>query len=285
MHMENTTTSRKCKFCKTPLKERFIDTVLPKVINYSKLRHSNGSLATFICSKCFLVQREGSLRYIEQEQDFVSSYSTYFLNELNQYIVKSFKRFEKIENNLVAELSWHPDTLLKSCILPFGNKGLSKLIDMYGKADMLICKDALSYTSDLNDFVSAIKSFLKPKGVATLEFIHILPLMETSRFDVPATTNFPYFSFTTIDTIFRHHGLTIYNSEACSPKGSIRLFAKHTENLSQHISINIPLLRGRERDKGMSSLKHYLDFKDGYDLEKQKMEMGVMLRGNLLNNK
>jgi hypothetical protein len=256
-----------CKFCKAPLEERFIDIVLPEGVNHSKEESSTNSLPTYICSECFLVQEDSGMP-ANPEQVFVSSFSSTWLNDMNQYIDRVFKRFDMTDHNLIVELTGHEDHLSKREALIFGSKGLHALIDMHGKADLLICKDALAYAHDINDFVSAIKLYLKPTGVATLEFLHLLPLMESSQFDVPFTGTVPYFSFTTIDTIFKHHGLTIFDIEECQAKGCLRVYVKHYENGSKRITNKPPALRGQERDKGMSSVSHYINFKKQVDRNK-----------------
>lgn len=256
-----------CKFCKAPLKERFIDIVLPEGVNQLKEEGSTISLATYICSECFLVQ-EDSVMPANQEQVFVSSFSSSWLNDINQYIDRAFKRFEVTDHDLIVELTGHEDLLSEPEALTFGSNGLHALIDMHGKADQLICKDALTYTHDINDFVSAIKLYLKPTGIATLEFLHLLPLMESCQFDVPFTGTVPYFSFTTLDMIFKHHGLTIFDIEECQVKGCLRVYVKHYENRSRRITNKPPALRGQERDKGMSSVNHYINFKKQVDRSK-----------------
>jgi hypothetical protein len=189
----------------------------------------------------------------------------YNSNDMNQYINRIFKRFELTEHNLIAELASHrkysPENSKQSNLF-FGNYCLQALINLHGKADLLICNDELAYVHDIKDFISAIKLFLKPTGIVTMEFPHLLSLMESDRFEIPVTNCFTHFSFTTIDTIFKYHKLTIFDTEECSPKGCIRIYAKHPENLSKRISSNTPFLRGRERDKGMSAMSYYIDFKE-----------------------
>ena len=262
-----------CKFCKAPLEERFIDIVLPEGANQSKEEGFTNSLATYICSECFLVQNEDSAILASQEQLYVSSFSSSWLNDMNQYIGSIFKKFELTDQNLLVELAGHQELLGVQHTLPFGNKGLHALIEMHGKADTLICNDALAYVNDINDFVSAIKIFLKPSGIAILEFLHLLPLMESNQFEVQIIDgNVPYFSFTTIDKIFKHHGLVIFDTEVCSGKGCIRVYAKHQENSLNPTTSNTRALRGRERDKGMSYLSHYTHFRTQHNLQTQLLE-------------
>jgi len=261
-----------CKFCKAPLEERFIDIALPESANQSKEEGSTTSLATYICSECFLVQEDSTMP-AHQEQVFVSSFSSTWLNDMNLYIDRVFKRFEMTDHYLAAELVPYQDFLSEQGISPFGKKGLQSLIDMHGKADELICKDALAYVNDINDFIFGIKSFLKPTGIATLEFLHLLPLMESDKFEVLfSEKNFPYFSFTTIDKIFKQHGLTIFDIEECLPKGCIRIYVKHQESTIHQITSSTRSLKGRERDKGMSSLNHYIDFRTKHSLQTQLLE-------------
>src|SRR5688572_18133111 len=263
-----------CKFCKAPLEERFIDIALPEGTNQLKVEGVSNSLATYICSECFLVQNEDSAMLANQEQIYVSSFSSSWLNDMNQYIDKMFEKFEMTDHNLLVELAGHQELLGKQQhILNCGNKGLHALIEMHGKVDTLICKDALGYVNDINDFVSAIKLLLKPSGIVTLEFIHLLPLMESNQFEILfINRNVPYFSFTTVDKILKHHDLVIFDTEECSTKGCIRIYAKHPENPLNPITHSTRSLRGRERDKGLSSLSYYTYLRTQHLLQTQLLE-------------
>lgn len=264
IHGEKKIVPGTCKFCGTQLEHKFIDIALPESSSQLKTEASS-SISTYVCPECFLIQMKNSTMLSYQERAYVSRFSSSWLNDMSKYISSVFKRFELTGHDLVAELVSHreysnKDT--KQSTVFFGNDGLQALIDMHGKADLLICNDELAYVNDINDFISAIKLFLKPNGIVTMEFLHLLPLMENKPFETPVTTDFSYFSFTTIDTIFKRHKLTIFNTEECSPKGCIRIYAKHPENSTKRISSNTPFLRGRERDKGMSAMSYYIDFKE-----------------------
>jgi len=244
-----------CKFCSAELEYFFADIEFYQNRSEMDMGGSFVLIPTYVCSQCFLVQSVRNVKQMEIESFYLSSFSSARLIELQKYTHQVFKKFEHEDERLVAEFA---DFKVNSDVI-FGNRNLHTLMDVYGKADFLLCHDAITYSADINDFVSAIKLFLKPDGTVTFEFLHLLPWMAEGRGVVVGDT-FPYYSFTTFEKILKYHGLISYDVMECSPPGSLRVYAKHKENHKLTIAHSVRVLRGSERDKGISELNAYLHF-------------------------
>ena len=247
----------KCKFCGTRLEYSFADVELYPDRGKTETDGQFILIPTYVCSQCFLVQAGANVKLAESESFYLSSFSSSRLLELQKYTNHIFKKFEQENSRLEAEFV---DPRVNRDAI-FGNRNLHTLIDVYGKADFLLCHDAVSYSLDINDFVSAIKLFLKPEGAVTFEFLHLLPWMAEGSGIVIGDT-FPYYSFTTFEKILKRHGLVCYDVIECSPPGSLRVYAKQKENQKLKIANSVRLLRGSERDKGISELNTYLQFQN-----------------------
>lgn len=262
-------TSR-CKFCQTPLKARFIDVFLPQHQEQSHPESlfqmkSGYLLPTFVCSNCFLVQQDESYLPATQERVYVSSFASSWLTDVKLFTDNIFERFETKNNCLIAVLTKRKNPSQKALTdntFSFGTNGLLALIEMYGKADSIVCHDELAYVHDINDFVSGLKLFLKPTGVIEIEFNHLLPILEGKSPKVFNSECFPYFSLTTVDKILKKHGLVIFDV-INNPSGELlTISVRHAEEITKHISNRVTTLRGKERSMGMSSLNFYTSVKN-----------------------
>jgi SAM-dependent methyltransferase len=286
-----------CRFCQSPLEHTFVDLGMsPLCEDFVKPEGLKSMepfypLHVYVCSQCFLVQLEEfvSPSEIYDDYNYFSSYSDSWLNHAKKYTDQVVDRFKIDSNHLVVELASNDGYLLRNFLerdIPvlgiepagnvareairkgirtemkfFGNKSALELIDSYGKADLLIGNNVLAHVPDINDFVSAMKVFLKSDGVITMEFPHLLRLIEGNQFDTIYHEHFSYLSFTTVDRIFRYHGLVLFDVEELSTHGgSLRIYAKHQEDQTKRISSRVPELRGRERNMGMCSLDFYTLF-------------------------
>ena len=124
---------------------------------------------------------------------------------------------------------------------------------------------------DLNDFVKGLKIALKPTGVITMEFPHIMQLVNLRQFDTIYHEHFSYFSLLTIKKIFSFHGLDVFDVEEISTHGgSLRIYAKHTEDLSKNISERVNNLLEKERITGLGELNFYSGFQNEVNKVKNK---------------
>jgi SAM-dependent methyltransferase len=287
----------KCRFCKTQLEHTFVDLGMsPLCESYVKPQDLNKMeafypLHVYVCSKCFLVQLEEfvSPKEIYTDYAYFSSYSDSWLRHAKKYTDQVTDRFEVNKQHLVAELASNDGYLLQYFVekqIPvlgiepaanvaeyaikkgirtetefFGQHSVEKLVNTYGKADLLIGNNVLAHVPDINDFVSAMKSFLQPNGVITMEFPHLLRLMEGNQFDTIYHEHFSYLSFSTVNEIFSYHGLTLFDVEELpSHGGSLRIYAKHNNNATHVITSQVSDLLKKEKEKGIYTLDFYADF-------------------------
>ena len=129
------------------------------------------------------------------------------------------------------------------------------------QADLLIGNNVLAHVPNLNDFVQGLKTVLKPDGVMTLEFPHLMRLMEENQFDTIYHEHFSYFSLNTVERALNRWGLEVFDVEELPTHGgSLRIFATHTENRSLPRSPRVSKLKAQERAAGLLSISSYLCF-------------------------
>ncbi|HZY78737.1 MAG TPA: class I SAM-dependent methyltransferase [Cyclobacteriaceae bacterium] len=286
-----------CRFCNTPLTTTFVDLGMSPLcedfVKPGKLNEMERfyPLHAYVCSECFLVQLEEfvSPEVIYRDYPYFSSYSDSWLSHSKRYTDLIVNRFEIGKESLVAELASNDGYLLQFFnekqipvlgIEPagtvaararekgirteehfFGNAIVGKLIEQYGQPDLLIGNNVLAHVPNINDFVSAMKVFLKSDGVITMEFPHLLKLIEGNQFDTIYHEHFSYLSFTTVNRIFEHHGLELFDVEELPTHGgSLRIYAKHREDVAKKISGAVSALLEREREAGMTTMEYYSDF-------------------------
>ncbi|MEO8472491.1 MAG: class I SAM-dependent methyltransferase [Chryseolinea sp.] len=307
--MNETPNPGKCRFCQSPLEQTFVDLGMsPLCQDHVKPEELNRMepfypLHAYVCSSCYLVQLEEFVAPSEIFHDYAyfSSYSDSWLRHVKNYSDQITQRFAIGAENLVAELASNDGYLLQYFaekkipvlgIEPaanvaeyainnrgirtetkfFGLETANQMVEKYGKADLLIGNNVLAHVPDINDFVSGMKAFLGPKGVITMEFPHLLRLVERNQFDTIYHEHFSYLSFTTVEKIFKYHGLALFDVEELHTHGgSIRIYAKHREDSSKEISHRVGSLLNVEHDAGMSSLSFYADFEKNVRQTKWKI--------------
>jgi len=308
MEKEKTSAHGKCRFCHAPLEHTFVDLGMSPLcedhVKPDELKKMEPfyPLHAYVCSNCFLVQVEEfvSPSVIFNDYAYFSSYSDSWLNHVRRYADDVLERFVITSESLVAELASNDGYLLqyfrekqipvlgiepaanvaevaiekgiRTEVKFFGEKTAHELAHHYGKATLLIGNNVLAHVPDINDFVLGMKVFLKRGGLITMEFPHLLNLIEGNQFDTIYHEHFSYLSFTTVDRIFSHHDLTLFDvEEVPTHGGSLRIYAKHKEDDSNSISERVPEMRGRERDAGLCSLRYYTDFKEKVKQTKWKI--------------
>jgi hypothetical protein len=142
----------------------------------------------------------------------------------------------------------------------------------FGHADLLIGNNVLAHVPDINDFVGGMKIMLKQGGVITMEFPHLQKLIEENQFDTIYHEHFSYLSFSAVNRIFKYHGLTLFDVDELSTHGgSIRIYARHSEDTAFPISSKASQLLMRETDLGMETLDYYNDFEEKVKETKRKL--------------
>src|SRR5262249_39383119 len=112
----------------------------------------------------------------------------------------------------------------------FGRDTATHLSSQFARADLLLGNNVLAHVPDLNDFVAGMKLMLAPTGIITMEFPHLLQLMQNNQFDTIYHEHFSYFSLLTVHRVFAHHGLAMFDVEELPTHGgSLRIYAQHAE--------------------------------------------------------
>lgn len=297
MEKETNTGNGNCRSCGTPLKYTFVDLGMSPLcedfLKKDELKNMEPfyPLHVYVCETCFLVQVEEfvSPEVIYRDYKYFSSYSNSWLQHAENYTDKIVERFHINSNHLVCELASNDGYLLQyfsARQIPvlgvepagtvaqsavdrgirtemkfFGNATVGYLMDKYGHADLLIGNNVLAHVPDINDFVSAMKRFLSSHGLITMEFPHLLKLVEGNQFDTIYHEHFSYLSFTTVRLIFERHGLAIFDvDEIPTHGGSLRIYARHQEDDYQTVDDNVRELLIREANAGMQSIHYYKRF-------------------------
>ncbi|NMG05387.1 class I SAM-dependent methyltransferase [Brasilonema sp. UFV-L1] len=297
VHKTTTVNRCSCRFCGSTLKHTFVDLGMsPLCESYVTSEQLNQMeafypLHVYVCDRCFLVQLQEfvSPQDIFSEYAYFSSYSDSWLQHAKNYTDKVIARFGLNTSSQVVEIASNDGYLLQYFlskripvlgIEPAANiaevaktKGISTVVKFFGintaqelaallkQADLLVANNVLAHVPDINDFVAGCKILLKPKGVITMEFPHLMRLMEENQFDTIYHEHFSYLSLLTAEKIFAQHGLTIFDVEELSTHGgSLRIYACHTEDNSKSISEQVRELRAREETAGFSNIEHYSSF-------------------------
>jgi 2-polyprenyl-3-methyl-5-hydroxy-6-metoxy-1,4-benzoquinol methylase len=216
-------------------------------------------LRVLVCDNCFLVQideYQKSSAIFNHEYVYFSSFSTSWLSHAKNYCEKVVERFSLGNNSRVVEIASNDGYLLQYFkkkgipvlgIEPTANTakvaiemGIESLIEFFGtelatklnaqnrKADLLLGNNVLAHVPDIVDFVAGMKIVLKDQGIITMEFPHLLQLIENNQFDTIYHEHFSYLSFTTVTKIFAEQGLEMFDVDELSTHGgSLRIYAKH----------------------------------------------------------
>ena len=302
-------TELKCRFCNSELTHVFADLRSSPIANdiiKPDALHSMEPyypLEVYVCDSCYLVQlpeHQSAEKIFDDEYTYFSSYSDSWLQHASDYVDMMVARFGFNESSKVVELASNDGYLLQyfkekgipilgiepcanvaevaekngipSLVKFFGVKTAKDLVKNGTKADLMLGNNVLAHVPDINDFVSGMKIMLNDHGVITMEFPHLLRLMELNQFDTIYHEHFSYLSFTTVEKIFLHHGLTLFDVEELSTHGgSLRIFAKHTEDKSKEVTQNVGELREREAEKGFCTLSHYLGYQKKIDETKRSL--------------
>lgn len=291
--------AQKCRFCNRVLEQVFVDLGLSPLANSflsADMINENESfypLQALVCTNCFLVQLDEFEHpdAIFSNYVYFSSYSQTWLNHAKSYAKMITERFALNNSSQVIEIASNDGYLLQyfkemhisilgiepaanvakkaqereipTLVKFFGTKTAKELAKEGKKADLLIGNNVLAHVPDLNDFVAGLKILLKPNGIITMEFPHLLKLIEFNQFDTIYHEHFSYFSFFTVREIFSHHGLTIFDvEEILTHGGSLRIFASHAENNSFPLEPSVKKLLRTESEYGMMQLSTYLNFKE-----------------------
>jgi 2-polyprenyl-3-methyl-5-hydroxy-6-metoxy-1,4-benzoquinol methylase len=327
---------KKCRFCNENLDILFANLGSSPLSN-SFLKKSNlikkepiFPLHVYVCRNCFLVQLEKFKNpdKIFRDYAYFSSYSETWINHASKYVDKVIDKFELDKNNFVIEIASNDGYLLQNfknkdipClgIEPALNiakvakkKGINTIVEFFGtkiakelsfkqqKADLLIGNNVLAHVPDINDFVKGMEILLKSNGIITVEFPHLMKIIEENQFDTIYHEHFSYFSLYTVMKIFEEHNLKIFDVEKLQTHGgSLRVYATHKKNTTHIINNEVKKILEKEIEFGIKDINTYtnfqnkiikvkkqlLDFVDNAKKEKKKIVCyGAAAKGNTLLN-
>ena len=310
-----------CRFCKTTLEYEFIDLInSPASNSFLKSEQLNEPenffpLKVYTCHKCFLVQIDEykkSDAIFDGDYAYFSSYSKSWLAHSKKYTDLMVERFKFGTHSLVTEIASNDGYLLqyfKEKNIPtlgieptfntaevaiskgietitefFGVDLATKLVEQGKKADLLLGNNVLAHVPDIVDFVMGMKIMLNEHGVITMEFPHLVQLIENNQFDTIYHEHFSYLSFYTVKQIFESVDLEMFDVEEISTHGgSLRIYAKHKDDDSKVISPNVLQLINKELNKGIDRLDYYAGFQER--ALKVKLELLDFLIQQKLNGK
>ena len=250
-------------------------------------------LHAYVCSRCFLVQLEQfeSGEAIFSDYAYFSSYSDSWLKHCEKYCDKMMTRFGLNEESFVVEVASNDGYLLQYFVRskipvlgiePAGNvakvaleKGIPTLVRFFGAqlarelalkghaADLVAGNNVLAQVPDLNDFVEGLRILLKPEGVVTLEFPHLLRLIQRNEFDTIYHEHYSYFSMLTTAQILKDHGLRAFGvDELASHGGSLRVYACRAESQAHPIEPSVRKVIEEEEKAGLDTAKGYERFSE-----------------------
>ena len=249
-------------------------------------------LRVLVCTQCWLVQTEdyaGADELFSADYAYFSSFSSTWLKHAEQYVTDMVQRFELSTTSHIVEVAANDGYLLqyaKAGGIPclgiepttstanaarakgieiveefFGVKLAQQLVAQGKEADLSAANNVLAHVPDINDFVSGFAILLKPNGVATFEFPHLLNLIEQNQFDTIYHEHYSYLSLTAVKTIFMVNGLTVFDVEELPTHGgSLRVYAQRKDFGKRQSSQNVAMLLKREVEAGMNSKAFYAGF-------------------------
>jgi YD repeat-containing protein len=297
-----------CRFCQTQLAYTFADLGMSPLSNSflsSEQLAKNEPfypLHAYVCDKCFLVQLEEYEQAEDIFSDYVyfSSYSQSWLEHASHYADMMVERFSYDSSHQIIEIASNDGYLLQYFkkknipvlgIEPAANvaavaieKGIDTQIKFFGEktaselradsisGDLILGNNVLAHVPDINDFVGGLKIALADKGIITMEFPHLLNLIDQHQFDTIYHEHFSYLSLLTVEQIFNKHKLKIFDVEQLTTHGgSLRIFCCHDNNESQKISSNVVRVRQLELDSALDKLDTYLDFTNKVEQTKRSL--------------
>ena len=295
--MTQTGAAPACRNCGSALEHTFCDLGLSPLANsYRPLADRNAMerfypLHVLVCAHCFLVQlpEVESPEEIFSDYAYFSSYSTSWLAHAERYVADMTTRLALGPSSQVVEIASNDGYLLQYFVQrgipvlgvePAANvakvaveKGVPSRVAFFGtatanalraeglQADLLLGNNVLAHVPSLHDFVEGMRILLKPGGVITMEFPHLLQLMQHVQFDTIYHEHFSYFSLLAVEKVFAAHGLRIFDvMQLPTHGGSLRIFAAHADDASHPVQESIAALHAEEKAAGLDSLAAYRAF-------------------------
>ncbi len=283
-----------CRFCSTPLTDTFVDLGSSPVANAFLSQQALAEMEPFyplhvyVCRQCLLVQLPAVRRpenLFDAEYAYFSSFSDSWLNHARCYADTMMQRFNIGPGKRVVEVASNDGYLLQYFLAagvtvlgiePAANcadaamaKGIPTEVRFFGSqtakalapeqaADLMAANNVLAHVPDINDFVDGFRLLLKPDGIATFEFPHLLNLINKNEFDTIYHEHYSYLSLYAVEQILHAHGLQVFDAEELSTHGgSLRLYVRRTDGMNRPLQPAVEHLRDKERQAGMTTPDGY----------------------------
>ena len=297
-----------CRFCGEALRETFVDLGMSPLcqthIEPARAHEMEPfyPLHTYVCNQCFLVQLPEHVgpSAIFEEYAYFSSYADARLAHSRKYVDDMSARLGLSTSSLVVELGSNDGYLLQYFaaknipvlgVEPAKNvakvaieKGIPTITEFFGRetatvlrnargaADLILGNNVLAHVPDINDFVGGVTALLKPGGVVTMEFPHLLRLVDENQFDTIYHEHFSYLSFTTVEQVFAAQELTLFDvDEIPTHGGSLRIYGRHVEDTTKPVTDRVSALKAREAAWGVQSLDPYRAFAEKVKATKRRI--------------
>jgi len=299
--------SPSCRFCGAPLEHVFVDLGSSPLANsYLSLDRAAAMepfypLRALVCGSCFLVQLEEfeSPQQIFSDYAYFSSYSASWLEHCRRYTEQVAASLDLGRASHVVEIASNDGYLLQyfqergipvmgvepatnvaevalakgiPTRVAFFGRGVARSLAVERRADLLLGNNVLAHVPDLNDFVAGMKILLAPGGTITMEFPHLMRLMQDAQWDTIYHEHFSYFSFITVSRVFAAHGLRLFDVEELSTHGgSLRVYGAHHDDAGKPDTARALQMREREREAGYERLDTYLSYGARVEADKRRI--------------
>ncbi|MBT6007807.1 MAG: class I SAM-dependent methyltransferase [Rhodobacterales bacterium] len=288
----------KCRHCEAELKLPLIDLGSAPPSNAyltSETLHASEKhfpLRVLVCTECWLVQTEDYAdadELFSSDYAYFSSFSSTWLNHAKQYIADMTQYFSLSSSSHVVEVAANDGYLLqyaKASGIPclgieptestanaaraigidivqefFGVQLAKQLVEQGKQADLTAANNVLAHVPDINDFVAGFSTLLKPAGVATFEFPHLLRLVSENQFDTVYHEHYSYLSLIAVKSIFERNGLKVFDVEELTTHGgSLRVYAQRIDTGMREQTQNVAKIIECEIEAGMSNIEFYSGF-------------------------
>ncbi len=287
-----------CRFCEVRLQHTFADLgtspLCQRHVTPERFDHAEAvyPLHVYVCHQCFLVQLPAYVareEIFDAEYGYFSSFSDTWLRHAEDYVAMMVPRFGLGQKSKVVEVASNDGYLLQYFVragipvlgieptvntaaiaiekgIPtismfFGKQMAQEVHETHGAVDLILGNNVLAHVPDINDFVGGMKILLASSGVVTMEFPQLLHLIERNYWDTIYHEHFSYLSFTTVEQIFAHHGLTLFDvDDLTTHGGSIRIFARHVQDRTKPVHARVAAMKQREAQAGHFDLGYYESF-------------------------
>lgn len=301
------TSHGRCRLCDNALHTSFIDLGMSPLCESFLTAEQTDAMEPFyplhalVCDSCFLVQLKEYVQpeHIFTEYAYFSSYSTSWVEHARRYCGMIKSRLSLGAESRVYEIASNDGYLLQH-FLPLGvpvtgiepavnvaevarKKNIPTLVEFFGlalaqklaaegqTADLIIGNNVLAQVPDLNDFTAGMAHLLAPQGVITLEFPHLMKLIDENQFDTIYHEHFSYFSMVTIDRMAERHGLKVFDVEEIETHGgSLRVYLCR-DDATHAVSSKVTALLALEREIGFENIASYARFAAGVHDTKRKL--------------